>query len=104
MCTKVHKTLFESHLRYCALVITKLLKVSILDVILDQNLNFNCHCALRITLSKNVTELRIFNELKTKSTALSYCNYSFVLPMVTLSSAPILMHFFRMKKKKRAKV
>ena len=61
MCTAVSKMLFESHLRYCVLVITKILAVSSLIVILDQKLNFICHCALRITLGKNVIEFRVLD-------------------------------------------
>ena len=38
--------LFKSYVQYCALVITKIFEVSILNVILDQKLNFISHCAL----------------------------------------------------------
>ena len=53
--------LLESHLRYCALVITKILELSSLNVILDQKGNFVCHCELHITLSKEVIEFRVLD-------------------------------------------
>ena len=55
MCTAVHKMLFESYLRYCALAIAKLFEVLSLNVILDQKLNLFVivYCAL-LTLSKKV--------------------------------------------------
>ena len=55
MCTAVHKMLFGSYLRYCALAIAKLFEVLSLNVILDQKLNLFVivYCAL-LTLSKKV--------------------------------------------------
>ena len=42
----------------------KILEVLSLNVILDQKLKFIYHCALRITLSKKVTELRVITSPK----------------------------------------
>ena len=61
LCTTVCKLLFESHLQYCTLIITKILEVLSLNVILDQTMSFFCHCALHITLSKKILEFRVLD-------------------------------------------
>ena len=72
MCTTVHKISLESQLRFCTLVNTKILEVSILNVILDKKLNLICHYALHITLSKKVRKFRGLDRPETKSTAFLY--------------------------------
>ena len=61
MCTTVHMTFLSHNNDAMFWYIIKILKVSSLNVILDQKLNFIRDCVLRITLNKKVMQFRVLD-------------------------------------------